>query len=426
MCGSEKDESRWGDTLGLKQLLIKCPGLWLFWLYPLLGWTATNVLQPDQVRLDRVEHIHYLRDESNRYSIVDWLYRNADGGEGQYQWQVLDSQASHFLYDPATYWLRFELDSRLSEPQTWKLALGWPFLDEVTLYLINAQGQLVASDTIGDESPAFILERYRLPVFQLPLDNNQSYQVLLRVRTTSALFLPLSLSREDEHLRREAALNTVYGIFFGVLLLMALYYGAAAVETRDQNCFWFVAYLLSVVLYEGAMTGFGAQYLWGGVGWFRDHALMVSVTMSLVFGALVVDRFLELHKRNPFAHRLMILHVWLYGGLCLASMILSEHLVANMVQPMGLISCLLVLVLAIWEWRSGNDKAFRFLVAWGILVLGISVYSMTLLGSIPRTWWTEHSLMLGIVAEMTLLSMMLAHHLSRLRVERWVKPQGSQ
>ncbi|MDX1692212.1 MAG: 7TM diverse intracellular signaling domain-containing protein [Ketobacteraceae bacterium] len=379
---------------------------------------VANPLTPAVSRLDAPSNIQFLRDPAHSLSIDKLAGSSAD-------WEELDGSNINFLYDDSTYWFRFPLHHRRSEQSHWVMDIDWPFLDWVSLYLYDASGRQVYAHTTGDQSPEFQQGNvYRLPHFEFSLAPETDYTVYLRVKTTSSVIVPIMITERQRYQKAEQSLQAIYGLFFGSLLIMALYNAVISIFTRDKSYAFYVAYLLSVTFYALFITGFGQRYLWGASPWIIDQGLSFSVALSFFFGAFFVDHFLKLKQRNAVAHRAVRVYQVIYGVLGIASISAPEGIIVPIEQPLGLLACFVVLAVVGHEIRQGNKVARYFLVAWMALLFGTCAYTLLLVGLIPRNLFTENIQMIGIWIEMLLLSLVLADRINRSRIERLATMQA--
>ena len=388
--------------------------------------SSANRIDAQTTFLEAPDSVRYLRDPHHQLTVDDlYSYPDKENAGTVPRWQQLDGSNINFLYDQATYWFRFPLSYTGQNPADWILEIDWPFLDWVTLYIVDQNGNRVYGHTTGDKSAPYQQgELYRLPHFVFPLQPQSDYTFYLRVKTTSSVIVPITLMERHRYEDRQQNLQAMYGLFFGSLLIMALYNAVVSVFTRDKSYAFYVAYLLSVTFYALAITGFGQRYLWGAGPWVTDQGLALSVALSFLFGAFFVDHFLRLNQRNPWAHRAVRVCQGIYIVLGLASLAAPEFIVVTIEQPVGLLACFIVLMVAGYEWSHGNPAARYFLVAWLALLFGTCAYTLLLLGLIPRNLFTENIQMLGIWIEMLLLSLVLADRINRSRVERLATMQA--
>lgn len=398
------------------------------WLLMVCPAYSANEIVAGQTRITMLTDIHYLRDPGKTIAIEQLSMQEnseAAGRHADIDWLALNTSNINFLYDDAAYWFRFPLDYRADQAAEWVLEIDWPFLDRVALYIIDGAGQQVFSSAIGDQSQSYREGNlYRLPHFAFTLRPHTDYTLYLQIDTTSSVIVPIALMKRDAYETAEQGLQALYGVFFGSLLIMALYNAIVSIFTRDKSYAYYVAYLLAVAFYAATMTGFGQQYLWGCSPWINAQGLSLSVVLSFLLGAFFVEHFLKLRKRNPFAHRTVQGCQGVYLLLALASLVGPESVIVTIEQPLGLLACVLVLAVVGYEWKHGNHTARYFLIAWLVLIIGTCAYTLLLLGLIPRNILTENIQMLGIWIEMLLLSLVLADRINRSRIERLATMQA--
>lgn len=378
---------------------------------------ASNVLFEETTVVSDVQGIQYIRDPEHLYSIES--FTPTDQPESLSKWKAIQGSNINFLYDKSTYWFKFQLKSHLTTSQQWVVDVNWPFIDRMNWYVVDLNGSVIRKASIGDKSTAFINgDTSRLHKFTFDIRPDQNLTFILKVKTSSSIILPIRISRSDIHNINEQQNQAGYGLFFGSLLIMALYNGFISIFTRDKSYTYYVLYLLSVMFYAASISGFGAQYLWGGLTLIRDTGLALSVALSFLFGSLFVDHFLNLKKRNAFAHKLVMFSIVIYSLLSIGALALPEFIIVTIEQPIGLIACFVVFFVAWFEWSKGSSIAKYFLVAWILLLFGTCTYTLMLLGLLPRNSFTENVQMAGMAIEMLVLSIALAARINRSRIER--------
>src|SRR5690606_20121169 len=75
-------------------------------------------------------------------------------------------------------------------------------------------------------------------------------------------------------------------------------------------------------------------------------------------------------------------------------------------------------------WRRGSRQAGFFLLAWLLFLVGVLMYTATLLGLLPSNSITTNGMMIGSAAEVLMLSLGLADRINRERKERYLALQA--
>ncbi|MCG8313581.1 MAG: ATP-binding protein [Pseudomonadales bacterium] len=390
----------------------------LLFAFPVQAAIESNQLSRETYQISRMQGVQYLRDPKHELLIADFLDSRNDH-VGGIAWQTMRGSHLNFLYSPDTFWIRLNLTHRFSETKNWILDIDWPFLDNIQFYLLDSNNNLVLTQAAGDKSAAFESgNTYRIPHFEFSLSPNSEYTVILKVRSTSSIIVPIGIQLSDAYQTTEQAIQAAYGVFFGALMIMALYNILISVFSRDRSYAYYVAYLLGLTFYIGCVSGFGQQYLWGTLPWLNETGLGLSVAVSFLFGAFFVDHFLDLRKQNVWAHLLIKLAILVYSMLAIASFFVKEAWIVAVEQPLGMIACVILFFVALREWRKGRSVAKYFLIAWSALLVGTCTYTLLLLGLIPRNLFTEHVQIVGMFLEMFLLSLALADQIKIHRLEK--------
>jgi diguanylate cyclase len=135
-----------------------------------------------------------------------------------------------------------------------------------------------------------------------------------------------------------------------------------------------------------------------------------------MFGGQFVIRYLELARRNPRFHLVAVLLVRAFAVCAVLALLLPESIILPLTQPLGLVSCVMVMWTGIYQWRQGSQWARSLVIAWSVLMVGTSAFILMLLDYLPRTPVTEYLQIVGFVVETTMLSIALAGRVSQDRV----------
>lgn len=334
-------------------------------------------------------------------------------------WQPVQKKALHFGATGQAVWLRFEVQSQVDTPQRWLVAIPWTMLNHIELSLHHADGRW--SDIQRSGYDVAFRERfgeYRQYTLPIDLQPGERATVLMRVQTKYIAFVPLTLwstSRFDQHDQQD---TLGYGLAYGVLLAMLVYNLILYLFVRDRSYFYYVLYVLSIILYEAALTGFGERYLWRDLYRFQAHAYPLFAQLGFIFAALFIRQFLSLRSVRgwPLHTNTFFIGYWLLAlGVYLVT---GPETLKKVNDPMALASCVAALATSIHLWRKGSVPARYFALAWGQLIVATMGTVLMTQGAVPYDPLLERAQMVGFVLEMLLLSIALADRINRERAQR--------
>ncbi|GGD10368.1 sensor domain-containing diguanylate cyclase [Halopseudomonas salina] len=369
------------------------------------------ILSPGQSLFSLNTHIEYLEDKEGQLGIDALL---ASGLE----WQPPKREVLSFGFTSSTYWVRFTVSRELTDnsPATpYVLVIGNAILDWVDVYIYE-NGSLAAHHSLGDKLPhAQRLLDY--PHFAVPLKLQQSdtTTVYLRVRSSSSVLIPLHIYSNQHLVERSYERAVAQALFYGAMLVMALYNLLILKSIRDVSYFYYAMMVLSTAVVFGGIEGISFKYLWPDATWLNDVVPIMSVASLVAFAALFFRSFLLLPQTRPFLGRLAL-------GFVYASALIMAGAFILPYQQMMMLAVLLAIggiICAVWagfaRWLDGFHGAWVFNLAWGCLLVVGMLLALTSLGILPLEWFSMRITQIGAGLQAVLLSFALAH---RMRFEK--------
>jgi PAS domain S-box-containing protein len=363
-------------------------------------------------RLELREQLEVLRDDGAALSFDDLLsdavvFRPAEAGD-----------ISHG-YTASAWWYRVTLrnDGGAGAGGDWVLELDYPPLDEVDFYV--ARGGAVTHVATGDQRPIapgqLDYRDYAVPVRVAP---GERVQVHVRVLTGGSHQAPLTLWSQDAFIASAARESLAYGVFFGVMGVMAVYNLIVLLFVRERSYLYYIGTLVFFTLFQLNQSGYMYRLLQphlGGAFYVNNLAVMVFGSAMLVSFLLFARAFLETRLHAPRTHRVLAAVLALVVAFFAASFALPFKIATSGLALLGAVSCIVFIGAGVTALRANVHMARFYLAAWSVFVVGILVKVLELFGLLPPSAFTAHAWQAGGVVTVTLLSLALA---DRINLER--------
>ena len=348
------------------------------------------------------EAIHYLIDPTHEITIEGAL------NESNFAWQKNTQEVPSFGFSAHTYWFRFSVPA---SEYDWILELDYALLDQIDLYRIS-DGHLTESISTGDQQ--YFENRpiaHRAFLFPIPaLDRPQD--ILLKVRSSSAIQLPLTLWPEKIFYEQDQFRFAEHGLYYGIVIVMALYNFFLFLRLRDSAYAFYVVYVIAFALTQLSLTGFAYQFLWPNFPEWNGRSIAVMTPLIVVAGLAFVADFLKLQSMHPILYRLIRVQVVVGLSFAILSLFLPYAMMVRCGAALAIFSCLFILMVSYYITIKGAHKyAIYFSAAWSFFLVGTVVLAMNKFGILPRTWMTESAAQIGSAIEIILLSFALAERL---------------
>ena len=315
-------------------------------------------------------------------------------------------------------WFTLRIENIDHPAQRWQLLVEQPRIDEILIQTRDQVGN-IREHRLGDRQP--FSERgvaHRYPNVELALPRGSGLDILVGVRSTSSIQLPLRLYTPTELWASSHNEQAGLGLYYGILLALFLYNLAVLASIRDASYAYYLGYLAAFGLLMLAFNGVGFQYLWPNATIWQSASLPVSIGAVLCTSLLFARSFLDLNQRVPQVARLFD---WAVPGFALLTLLAFTRWQLQVTQLLNIgviVFGVVVTVSAVVSGRSGYRPAWYFLLAWGLLIAGGVALPLSSFGLLPRSVATEYGLQIGSALEMLLLAFSLAYRIHLLRVEK--------
>ncbi|MBA3594237.1 MAG: PAS domain S-box protein [Polaromonas sp.] len=338
--------------------------------------------------------------------------------QAQFRPVVQSGSATNFGLTRSAFWLRIRLQAQPDTPAPWLLEVAYPALDQVELYQPAAGGGYTQQRG-GDLEPfANRAVPHRNHVMPVTLQAGQAHVIYLRVQSQGTLSAPVRLWQASAlwaHDQAEYALLSLYfGLLIGLLLYNLLLYGSV----RDRAYLIYVGFVAGMAVAQVALTGLGAQFLWPDQVWWNSVSPPVGMAVAAAFGLLFACNFLAAPTRMPRMNRLMLVLVGGWLMALLAALTLPYTVSSWMVTVLAVVSVATVVLAGVFSVRDKHPGARYFLIAWAVLLLGVTTLVLHNTGVLPSNLLTANALLIGSALEMLLLSFALADRINVVQAEK--------
>ncbi|MGH8481974.1 MAG: 7TM diverse intracellular signaling domain-containing protein, partial [Nevskiaceae bacterium] len=323
-------------------------------------------------------------------------------------------------YTTAAYWYRVALrnDGSAGANAEWVLEVEYPPLDHVDFYV--SRGRQVTRVLAGDRRPqrdAGQLD-HRAPAIPLRLSPGEHVVLHVRVQTEGSHQAPLVLWSQRAFTAKVALEHLGFGMFFGLMLVMALYNFCIWLLVRDHAYLLYIGAILCFGSLQWSLDGFlyqyGAHYLTPVLPAF-NRLVAVLVAGSLIFFILFARAFLQTRLHLPRTHAATsLLLAVLAAALCLGAL-LPYATTGPIVTLLAAVTALVQIAVGLIALRARVRTARFYLLAWTVFFGGIVAKALEVSGAIPASFFTAYAYQIGMLITVTLLSLALA---DRINVER--------
>jgi diguanylate cyclase (GGDEF)-like protein len=390
----------------------------------LAAWVAvalprTLVLEPGVSEYRLAPYFEVLEDPAKSYTI-----EQVSAPPLADSFRSVDRYAVSFGPSDSAYWLRFTVFDRNMEPGSlnqWLLDLSWDTIGSARLFTPRPAGDERGAWRETErgnmhQTPQTVLGGLR-PFFSLAGPRGEPTTYYVRVESTGSLLVPAYIRTVERYLAHQQELTLFYGVYTGVLLSIALYNLLFYLTLRQRVYLYYVFYIVFTILYFLASVNMFQE-------WFLmrspdlDFRLRQGLLSLAVLPCFAFTRsFLLTAQHAPRLDAIMRVAMvgWSVFVCLVPALPLSTLDVVS--SLMGLISPYFFFAAGLLRYRAGFQPARFYTLAWGMLCVALSLYSLMHLGVVPPVEGVLYAVQAVSATEAILLSYALADRIRSLRQE---------
>ena len=335
---------------------------------------------------------------------------------GEFAWQSSDNP--HYGFSDKGIWLHTTI-SNITENKQWVIDVAYTQLEKVDIFVLLGD-EVLAKTSQGKTR---YNPKYRFPTLKLDMPYAQTLDLYVRLEGQhSALIAPVDIQTNARHEQINFYDNLIWGLFYGGLIMLALYNLMLYLRLRDNSLLAYIGFISSTLIW---------QFVWGGhlhllmpnsiSAWASHHTDFISIIPG-IFAGLFTISFLEMSKSAP--------NSLVYTKACIGVLAVLGLLTSFHVLPPAWLGSLiyLTIIMAIATYTYAGFESYshqfyaarNFIFAWSLFA-GFSLIGILSLASIlPANFFTTYCFPFAIFIEASLFSLAIIDK-SRHRLKQEVE-----
>ncbi|SHM75679.1 7TMR-DISM extracellular 2 [Cyclobacterium lianum] len=318
-----------------------------------------------------------------------------------------------------TYWVKLSIANNPQSEKKWLLEFYDQSIDKIEAYYPDESGAYQRK-LMGDSYP-FVLRLYNHKNFQLEVPNRQDRieNFYFKINSSQKADIRIAVRSLNRFIHYALSEYFLYGLFYGMILIIALYNFLIFLAVREMKYIYYILYLLSVGFYAMSLDGIGFQFFWPR---FPELNIIVNGLFSFFiafWAVLFTIRFLNTRRRARKFHYL------LWFSLVFKALIFSAGLFVDIsyfeISYYDLLPFMLIFSSGIYLLLKNFQAARFFVMAYGVLFLGVLIKVLASYAIIPHHTVVYYSLHFAFLIEMVLLSFALG---DRIRIMKEIRDKA--
>jgi diguanylate cyclase (GGDEF)-like protein len=337
--------------------------------------------------------------------------------EDSLKWQKNGYNSINLGFGDGIYWFRTQIINENRLVSNWALELSYAPLDQIEIYLVK-NTELIEYHFGGDTVPHKDKSiEYPHAVFPLVLEPNQPYILYVRVESSGAIQVPMTIWEWEKFNSQTVKLYLLQGLFFGFVIIMALYNFMIWLKERETIYLAYITYIIMLTVFQSALSGIGFQFIWPQQPWLNNFLPAISLLIALASLNFFIRIFFNMEKHSPVIDTILTKLFYLFLIFSISSIFLSHYLTLLITTTLAIINVSIIIAISIYMLNIKHPSAHYFSVAWSGLLIGAILLSLNKAGLIPVTYISEYTLQFGAAFEILILTLALAERMSITKKE---------
>ena len=322
----------------------------------------------------------------------------------------------------SVYWLRLDLPAELVVglsriDSRWLVEFDTPYINYLDVYLLDTeQLSLFAQWQSGDKFP---FKQRPIPStnFTFPVDFHEprGVTIVARLANDGLVIASPQLWPRDAYAAVTDSRGKLHGLFYGAMIIMALYNFVIFLTVRDIAYLYYVFSIIGMTLFEACNRGDALKYLWPDAPAYPNIMLAESIFFAEVFTLLFINRFLKLEEHLRLWSKVVQSLALVAAAMMIVAFFIPNRYSVNIGSGLAMMLSLLAAYVAIVRAKTGSRSARFFLVAWGFLLASVFVTALMRFVPIPVNAFTTNMISVGLCLAVALLSLAMADRFNRMQ-----------
>lgn len=319
----------------------------------IIGLTKYHFKSVENMELQPMDLYHY--EDKSALGKIDFIVKKAN-------FLPVKNQRQNFGFTPSVHWFKFHISSGLV-PRNLSLDITNFAINEIELFEIKNQ-KIVSLGLTGDR---FTFDERPNPtktfVYQIYLDAYQSGDYYLKIdKHNEILATEINLWNTNDFENKEQRAYYLWGIFYGLGLLIIVLNLLFFFSTTDKVYLWFAIYITGMLFGQLAESGLSFQYLWPNYPVFNQpDPILLAVWIYSAAVLQFQQEFLQLKFQNKQMFYLSQILKYFYFS---AFILVFSFQIFNRSSVLTYINQYIILVQSIFVF-------FLFLVFIWVIIVGL-------------------------------------------------------
>lgn len=318
----------------------------------------------------------------------------------------------------STIWLNAQLIDSSTISRDFVVDIAMPALHYVEFFILSNDSLLVSGKSGFAYNKNKRATPFRNPSIKFTSSPGSKLSIFIKVKSENPVITPVAIREENTYLIYDRNREFFYGLYFGALLILALYHLHLSFTTRDINYLWLT--LFTICFGAGQMTaiyGYLSDVGFTEPSYYLQRLHIINY-LAAFFGIYLTRGIIQSSIYTPKSD--FIIRMTQYLPLFLS--IISPFITFMTAEKLLMLPNFLPLPFFIYSAVKAHKKGYRpaafYLTATTIFLAGMVFYNLTYAFNVfPYFEFTYFIVNITFTITLTLFSLSLADKINILKHE---------
>lgn len=289
-------------------------------------------------------------------------------------------------------------------------------IDSIQFSHMNERGLIIDSYVTGRDFPLASrpIANHSF-IFPLTLERSAKGYILIRLMSQGSMLVPLRLTTDAAFYASDHIDQMIFGIYFGIILVMLLYNLFLYAFTRERLYAFYVFYILFFFLFQFSRWGFFQELVLPDSPQLAKYLLPAFLHLATLFQLLFASQFFQAQEKIPRLYKISgYLSFTVFFSL-VAGAVLPYRWFLSVGVLTGGSSLLLVFTMALLLYFRKIKSARFFALAFLILSAAFATLTLYHAGVIHHSRLFQCLPLAGAATAVVLLSLAIADKMKHAR-----------
>jgi len=383
----------------------------VFALFPHAVSAIEAVIIGDDInRIPIGTYLEILEDEEKKWTVEDVT----EGGASE-KFIRSNEKSPGYGFSGSVYWVRFRLQADSEKIPDLLLELDFPLMDKISFFVPQANGGYLEKK-YGYSLPFSQREvQHRNFVFNISISKGDIKTYYFRFESAARVEIPLTIWSTTSFQEKDHREQFIFGIFYGILLVMALYNFLLFLSIRDKSYLYYVIFIVAYSFGQLTQNGLAHESIFPDS--LSNHYVHIVNAVMLVSIIQFVQSFLDTKTNTYMLDKVLSVLKISFPIIIIISFFISYASSIMIVNILVVASAVTSLIAGTISAMKGYRPAKFFIIAWTFLITGSIIYILKVSGILPNNYFTSYSIQVGAALEVILLSLGLGDRINLMKEE---------